>query len=89
MCKKPIPKPSIDHDHATGLIRGALCWPCNKLLGFAKDSIERLTQSISYLSDPPATHALGEARYGLSGRVGTKKQRKLAKKLAKQALTKQ
>jgi hypothetical protein len=84
MCGRPLPKPHLDHSHEDGLIRGALCWPCNRLLGLAHDNPERLQQGINYLADPPATRALGAPRYGLVGRVGTKKQRKLAKKLAKQ-----
>lgn len=39
----------IDHCHTTGTIRGVLCAKCNKLLGLANDSIERLTQVINYL----------------------------------------
>lgn len=84
MCGRPLPKPHIDHSHVDGLVRGALCWPCNRLLGLAHDNPELLNQALSYLADPPASRALGAPRYGLVGRVGTKKQRKLAKKLAKQ-----
>lgn len=39
----------IDHDHATGKFRGLLCFSCNSLLGFAKDSIQVLQASIAYL----------------------------------------
>ena len=83
MCGRPLSKPHIDHSHVDGLIRGALCWPCNRLLGLAHDNPVLLGQGITYLANPPATQALGAPRYGLPGRVGTKKQRKLAKKLAK------
>lgn len=47
----------IDHDHSccppkhscSKCRRGALCEPCNKILGFACDSVERLTNLIAYL----------------------------------------
>lgn len=39
----------IDHDHRTGKVRGILCHPCNSLLGYARDSIERLRSAIVYL----------------------------------------
>ena len=39
----------VDHDHATGLIRGLLCRDCNAALGHAKDDQERLAGLIEYL----------------------------------------
>ena len=45
----------IDHDHATGLIRGLLCSPCNIMLGMARDDPTTLAAAMSYLKDPPAT----------------------------------
>lgn len=42
-------KLAIDHDHKTGKIRGVLCFPCNKALGFMEDDIERLKNAIKYL----------------------------------------
>jgi hypothetical protein len=39
----------VDHDHATGKIRGLLCNACNLLLGKAKDSVEVLTSAVLYL----------------------------------------
>lgn len=39
----------IDHDHATGKIRGLLCDNCNKALGHLKDSIEIANCVLEYL----------------------------------------
>jgi hypothetical protein len=40
---------SVDHDHATGKIRGLLCRSCNLGIGNLKDNIEILYKSIFYL----------------------------------------
>lgn len=40
----------IDHDHATGLVRGRLCTGCNTAIGHAKERPERLSGMISYLA---------------------------------------
>lgn len=39
----------IDHNHSTGTRRGVLCGACNRTLGAAKDSTERLEALIVYL----------------------------------------
>lgn len=45
----------VDHQHAEPrLIRGAICGPCNTILGLAKDSPTRLRAAAAYLDDPPA-----------------------------------
>jgi hypothetical protein len=63
---------SIDHNHKTGLIRGGLCWICNRTLGMVKENIDLMHAMISYLQDPPAIKALGERRYGRLGAIGNK-----------------
>lgn len=40
----------VDHDHATGKIRGLLCNPCNKALGVFKDSPALLFKAIAYIT---------------------------------------
>lgn len=39
----------IDHDHATGEIRGVLCHNCNVALGLMGDSPDRLRDAARYL----------------------------------------
>lgn len=62
----------IDHAHKSGLIRGGLCWYCNKGLGIFKDDPVLLQSAADYLLNPPAIQALGVPRYGRPGRVGNK-----------------
>jgi hypothetical protein len=40
---------AVDHDHATGAVRGLLCNRCNQLLGLARDNIEILAKAGEYL----------------------------------------
>lgn len=47
-------KLSVDHDHATGLVRGLLCRPCNDILGHLRDDPEAARRMVNYLLDPPA-----------------------------------
>jgi hypothetical protein len=39
----------IDHNHATGRIRGLLCHGCNQALGLFRDNILVLEAAIKYL----------------------------------------
>lgn len=49
----------VDHDHATGEVRGLLCRRCNKLLRDVRDSVAVLNGAVMYLTVPPVREALG------------------------------
>jgi hypothetical protein len=51
---------STDHDHGTGVVRGALCKHCNDLLGRVKDDPRYFQRMIAYLENPPAVRLFGE-----------------------------
>jgi hypothetical protein len=40
---------SVDHDHATGEVRGLLCAGCNTALGGFKDDVEIMKSAIHYI----------------------------------------
>jgi len=78
ICERPPGKArlAVDHCHATGLTRGLVCWRCNSALSKLNDQAARAYRAWQYLTDPPATKALGEQRFGRTGRVTTKQPRK-------------
>lgn len=39
----------VDHNHSTGIIRGLLCNPCNRALGYFKDDIEIIKNAVDYM----------------------------------------
>jgi hypothetical protein len=55
VCGRPDPE-HVDHDHATGVVRGVLCFNCNGGLGQFRDNPMFLAAAIEYLErrrDPP------------------------------------
>jgi hypothetical protein len=51
---------STDHNHETGVIRGALCKHCNDLLGRVQDDPRYFEWMLAYLRNPPAVRLFGE-----------------------------
>lgn len=57
ICKKPevavrrgkVLPLHIDHDHATGEVRGLLCFSCNVGLGMFKDNLNNLYSAVNYM----------------------------------------
>jgi hypothetical protein len=54
ICQRPADPLHLDHDHATGRIRGWLCYNCNHGLGSFRDSIPNLKAAITYLENSNA-----------------------------------
>lgn len=54
-------KLSVDHCHATGVVRGLLCSPCNRdVLGHLRDDPDALVRGAYYLLNPPALLLIGK-----------------------------
>lgn len=67
---------SVDHDHSTGLVRGACCRNCNnRLLTAARDDPEVLRRAADYLENPPAVRIIGR-RYASEEANNNSRQRK-------------
>jgi hypothetical protein len=41
---------AVDHDHATGEVRGRLCGPCNQFIGRLRDDPEAAQRLVAYLT---------------------------------------
>ena len=48
ICGRPEPEHG-DHSHATGAVRGILCFNCNGGLGQFRDSVDALRDAVAYL----------------------------------------
>ena len=82
ICGHALKIANTDHDHKSGETRGLLCSRCNRALGRFGDSLVLLLAAVRYVQEPPARKALGYIHIGYCGRIGTKKHRKMLKKLA-------
>jgi hypothetical protein len=51
VCGNSRAKIHFDHCHKSGLFRGWICFPCNSILGYARDDPNRLRKLIAYLAE--------------------------------------
>src|SRR5690349_10956085 len=49
ICRKPLTRGVIDHDHQTGRVRSILCDADNKALGLMGDDPDRVQRASEYL----------------------------------------
>lgn len=42
---------AVDHDHKTGKVRGLLCGGCNRAIGYFKENINSIQNSITYITN--------------------------------------
>lgn len=40
---------AVDHDHASGRVRGLLCGPCNSAIGLLKERPDNFERAVAYL----------------------------------------
>lgn len=49
--RQTVPRLVVDHDHVTRKVRGLLCVPCNRGIGFLKDSADIVRFALKYLEE--------------------------------------
>jgi hypothetical protein len=69
---------AVEHDHASGRIRGRMTWLVNRAYGmiekFAKERTSDVLRALAeYHDNPPAVTALGGPRFGLLGQAKVKR----------------
>lgn len=70
---------NVDHDHASGAVRGLLCRLCNgRLLTAARDNPATLRSAADYLENPPALAVIGERLVPVSEAKPTRRRRRRA-----------
>lgn len=57
-----VRKLAVDHDHATGYVRGLLCKPCNSVLAHFRDDLTTVRRLNTYLTWPPAHYVIGKVK---------------------------
>lgn len=50
VCRRDHRRMVVDHDHATGVVRGILCVRCNVCLGGLGDNLDGVMRLVQYLS---------------------------------------
>lgn len=59
---------AVDHDHATGEVRGLLCGVCNRTLGHFRDDPQAFLRCAAYLNQPPARLLRAKQKGGSDGK---------------------